>query len=110
MEVLFSTKKLQRQLTEQSRLLQAYGKNGTKRINLRLQQLQAAPTLQGMRNLPGRCHELSGGRSGCLAVDVEHPYRMIFRPTDDPPPCKEDGGLDWTKVESITILEIVDYH
>ena len=110
MEVLFSTRRLQRQLTEQSRLLQAYGKNGAKRINLRLQQLRAAPTLENMRNLPGRCHELSGGRSGRLAVDVEQPYRMIFRPTDDPPPSKEDGGLDWAKVKSITVLEIVDYH
>ena len=110
MEVLFSTRKLQRRLTEQSRLLQAYGKNGARRITLRLQQLHAAPTLEDMRNLPGRCHELSGGRSGCLALDVEHPYRMVFRPTGDLPPSKEDGGLDWAKVESITVLEIVDYH
>ncbi len=93
------------------RVLQAeWGQEGSKKVTLRLQQLAAAPTLAEMRNLPGRCHELTGGGAGSLAVDVHKGFRLVFRPTDDPPPRKPDGGLDWTAVDSITVTEIVDYH
>ena len=110
MEVLFADAKLQVSLSKQRELTRRWGKEGAKKITLRLQQLAAAPTLEHMRALPGRCHELTGDRSGDLAVDVHQPYRLIFRPTDDPPPAKPDGGLDWTAVESVTVTEIVDYH
>jgi len=45
-----------------------------------------------------------------LAVDVVHPYRLIFDPANDPIPKKDDGGLDWTKVTAITVLAVEDYH
>ncbi len=64
-----------------------------------------------MRALPqARCHELLGNRKGELAVDLKHPYRLIFEPANDPIPRKPDGGLDWTQVTAINILEVVDYH
>lgn len=110
MEVLFATKKLQRELTEAGKMQRAYGALGAKRISLRLQQMQAAPSLEEMRHLPGRCHELSGDRKGTLAVDVEHPHRLVFRPTENPAPVDEAGGLDWSRVESVTVIAIVDYH
>ena len=110
MEVLFETRKLQRQLTEAAKAQRTFGANGAKKISLRLQQMQAAPSLEEMRNLPGRCHQLTGDRNGTLAVDVEHPYRLVFRPTADPPPLDDEGGLDWSQVESVTVIEIVDYH
>jgi proteic killer suppression protein len=37
-------------------------------------------------------------------------FRLVFRPTAEPPPTKEDGGLDWTAVDSVTVVEITDYH
>lgn len=110
MEVLFATSKLQRQLSSLQQLQRRWGQHAGKKIALRLQQLAAAPTLADMRQLPGRCHELTGDRIGLLAVDVQQPYRLIFRPTANPPPTKEDGGLDWDAVESVTITEVVDYH
>lgn len=110
MDVLFITAKLQKQLSNQRDLKRKWGDIGAKRITLRLQQLAAAETLDDMRELPGRCHELVGDRYGELAVDVHQGHRMIFRPTEDPPPEKDDGGLDWSLVESITITEIVNYH
>jgi proteic killer suppression protein len=48
-----------------------------------------------MRSLPGRCHELHGDRAGELSLDLDHPYRLLFRPTADPGPGS-GGGLDWT--------------
>jgi proteic killer suppression protein len=109
-EVLFASAKLQRQLSTLQQLQRKWGQQGGNKIALRLQQLAAAPTLADMRQLPGRCHELTGDRAGMLAVDVEQPYRLVFRPTANPSPTKEDGGLDWDAVESVTIAEVVDYH
>lgn len=63
-----------------------------------------------MRALPAaRCHELRGNRTGQLAVNLDQPYRLIFTPAP-PPPTKPDGGLDWTRVTTIIVLGIEDYH
>jgi len=43
-------------------------------------------------------------------MDAKHPYRLIFEPADNPPPTKDDGGLDWNEVTAIRIVEIEDYH
>lgn len=110
MEVFFETEKLAKQLGQDRSRVKAFGAQGAERIDLRLQQLAAARFLDDMKALPGRCHELTGDRRGHLAVDVHQPYRLIVRPTDNPPPTKADGGLDWTAVDSITITEITDYH
>ena len=45
----------------------------------------------------GRCHSLIGKRKGQYAMDLTHPYRLVF--------IKED---DFTV--SVRIEEIVDYH
>ena len=90
--------------------MKRWGAVGAKKIALRLQQLSAAATLDDMRHLPGRCHELKGDLAAHLAVDVHHPFRMIVKATAEPPPSKADGGLDWTAVDSVTIVDIVDYH
>lgn len=110
MEVLFENEKLQRQVSNQRDLRRMWGDEGAKRITLRLQQLAAAETLSDMRQLPGRCHELSGNRAGELAVDVHGGHRLILKPSENPPPTKQEGGLDWSRVESVTVTEIVDYH
>lgn len=110
MDVVFATKKLQRQFSDHRELRRGWGEEGAKKIALRLQQLASAVSLADMSGLPGRCHELTGDRAGELAVDVHQPYRLVFRPTAHPPPVKADGGLDWGRVESVTILEVVDYH
>jgi proteic killer suppression protein len=53
---------------------------------------------------------LSGDRDGQLSIDLEHPYRLLFIPANDPIPVTKDGGLDWTKVTEIEIVEITDTH
>lgn len=110
MEITFESKELARRCSEQKRRVRAWGADGAKKVSLRLQQLQAAGTLADMRSLPGRCHELQGDRAGHLSLDLHHPFRLVFRPTVEPFPLKEDGGLDWDEVDAITVVEIVDYH
>lgn len=110
MDIYFTSKSLERKCSEERRRVREWGPEGAKKILLRLQQLQAAGTLEDMRSLPGRVHVLSGDRAGQLAIDVHHPRRLVFQPTVQPPPEMDSGRLDWAAVESVTILEIVDYH
>lgn len=110
MEVVFQNEKAKRAFSDHEALQRKWGPEGARRVALRLQQLAAAPSLADMRALPGRCHELSGDRKGQLAVDVHHPHRLVFCPTVNPLPTKPDGGLDWNAVDSVTIIEVVDYH
>ena len=57
------------------------------------------------------CHELKGNRAGQLAVKLDKGFRMVFEVVNDPIPRKPDGGLDWSTVTAIRILELAeDYH
>lgn len=109
MDIHFPTDKFMRHFSDHRKLQRRWGHDGARKIALRLQQLAAAVSLADLRTLPGRCHELAGDRDGYLAVDLHHPYRLIFHPAADPPPTKQDGGLDWGAIDSVTVTEIVDY-
>ena len=79
-------------------------------IARRLDDLRAARSLEDMRNLAGRCHELAGNRAGQLSLDLRGPYRLLFAPAHDPAPTKTDGGLDWTRVTAVEIIAVEDTH
>ena len=82
-----------------------------RKLQQRLMELKAASCLADISKVPPpRCHPLSYDRGGQLSVDLEHPYRLLFIPANDPIPVKQDGGLDWAKVTEIEIVEIVDTH
>lgn len=73
--------------------------------------MRAAANLGILRPpFPGRCHELKGERAGQLSVDLVHPHRLVFVPSDDPPPEHPEGGLDWGLVTSVTVIAIEDTH
>jgi proteic killer suppression protein len=111
MDILFKTSKLQKECTDTKQMLKRHGPLRSKLLQKRLTELRAASVLDDMRKLPqARCHELREDRKGELAVDLDHPYRLIFEVANDPKPAKQDGGLDWTKTTAIRILEIEDYH
>jgi plasmid maintenance system killer protein len=92
------------------RLVRLHNVQRAKLIRRRLDDLRAAPSLEVMRNLPGRCHELKAEREGQLSIDLDGPYRLVFRPAQDPLPKKSDGGLDWTKVTAVSIMEVTNTH
>ncbi len=76
----------------------------------RLDDLDAAETLEDLRLLPGRCHELLGDRSGQCSLDLIHPQRLIFRAESPEAALKKDGGLNWTQVVAVRILAVEDTH
>lgn len=93
-----------------AKLVQKYGAERARQIRRRLDDLEAAETLETMRSVAGHCEELAGDRDGQLSVRIGKNFRLIFEPANDPIPCKEDGGLDWKAVTDLRILEVVDYH
>lgn len=55
-------------------------------------------------------HELKADRDEQISVDVKHPYRLLMIPDHDETPRKPDGGLDWSAISRVTVLEIADTH
>ena len=110
MEIEFHNLKLQKLCNSAKNMTGKWGPKMAKKLQQRLSELAAANTLENMRNMPGRCHELKGDRKWQLALDLVHPQRLIFAPNHDPMPIRPGGGLDWSGVNSIVILEILDYH
>lgn len=111
MDIIFKTRKFAKECNDYKMLQISYGPQQARLIRRRLDELKAATILDEIRTLPQtRCHELTGNRSGQLSVDLNHPYRLLFRPCNNPNPLKPDGGLDWTKVTQIEILGVEDTH
>lgn len=110
MDIQFEDGELESDCNDFKKLVGKYNTQRAKLIRRRLDDLRAAPNLDAMRMLPGRCHELIGDRALQLSVDLDGPYRLIFAPAHNPVPAKLDGGLDWTKITAITVIEMVDTH
>ena len=111
MDIIFSSRKFAKECNQQDLLVKRHGAHRARLIRRRLDDLKAAASLEVMRTLPqARCHELKGNRAGQLSVDLDHPYRLLFKPADDPVPKRPDGGLDWARVTSIRILGVEDTH
>lgn len=110
MDLYFANDELENDCNRFDRLVRKHNTQRAKLIRRRLDDLRAALNLNALRTLPGRCHELKGDRAGQLSVDLDGPYRLIFRPMHNPIPMKTDGGLDWTNVRAIEVLGVVDTH
>ena len=87
-----------------------YGPETSKKLKTRLDDLNAAQSMEDMRHLPGHWEELKNDRAGQFSARLHGGYRLIARPQKHPPPAKPDGGLDWGAIDSIHIVEMVDYH
>ena len=110
MEIVFRTKKLARIFNSIDALRKQYGDRMARTIMTRLAVLREAPTLSMVPTLPpNRCHQLHGDRAGQYAVDLTHPYRLIFEPSDTSVQ-EAGGGINTDEVIAITIIEVTDYH
>jgi toxin HigB-1 len=111
MNINFKSHKLTKIFNSDKELCNAYGKQMGQVIKRRMMVLNAAPTLEHVSHLPPeRLHELEGKRKETFAVDLIHPFRLILKPDHNPIPYNEAGGIDLSKVTSVTILGVEDYH
>jgi len=111
MKIYFKNNQLAKVCASEKASQKKWGSEITKKLYQRLAEFHAANNLEEICFLPAaRCHQLKGKRSGQFAVDLKHPYRLIFEPANDPIPLKPDGGIDRKRVTAICIIGVVDYH
>ena len=111
MNIVFKTTKLKKVFNSEKELVKAYGAERASIIKRRMVFLKAANNLYRVPITPPFLrHQLKGNYKGCFAVNVQHPYRLIFRSANNPLPVLDDGGLDLTRVTDIEIIGVEDYH
>lgn len=111
MDIAFRTRKLERDFNGADALRKTYGARMARAIMMRMAVLRAARSLELVPTTPPeRRHRLVGDRDGQFAVDLVHPYRLVFVVNHEPVPRKSDGGIDTEQVTAITILDVVNYH
>ena len=102
-------KKLSDILESEPSCIKKYGAKMSKIIFRRLNELYASPSLDTMRHL-GRFHGLKEDLEGCFSLDLVHPRRLILKPNHEDK-CYLDGNtIILTKVTSIEVISIEDYH
>ena len=98
MEVTYKTNKIKTVCTDAKVSDRTYGNEMSEKIQMRIAEIEAVDTVEEMIKFHvGRGHPLTNNRKGQYAVDLVHPYRMVF----------EKHG---NKIQVAHIMEIVDYH
>ena len=111
MDVTFKNTKMRKIFESESRLKQKYGPRTGLKITDRVAHLRMAPNLANIPTVgPLRCHQLSGDRDEQFAVDLVHPFRLVFEVAHEPIPRDKFGGIDRERVIAIRIMEVIDYH
>ena len=111
MDIAFRTRKLEKDFNRADALQRTYGERMARVITKRMAVLRAARNLELVPTTPpDRRHQLVGARDEQFAVDLVHPYRLVFEANHAQVARKDDGGIDTKQVTAITILDVVDYH
>ena len=98
MDITYDNKKIEKVCTDAKTAERTYGREIADKIHQRIDEISAADTVEMMIKFHiGRCHTLKQNRKGQYAVDLIHPYRLVFRKSGD-------------EIQIANILEIVDYH
>lgn len=110
MEIIFRNNKLEKLANDYRKCQKELGTVRAKLYYIRLSDLKNAVSLEDVRYLPGHYHELAGNRRGQWACDLDQPYRLVFEPHERPIPANEYGQYIWTRIMSIKVTDILDYH
>lgn len=110
MEITFNNNKLKRLAEDEAMCVKILGALRAKLFMKRLGDLCIAETLEDVRYLPGHYHELVGDRKGQWACSLDQPYRLIFEPRGNPIATNDTGQYLWSKIKSIKIIGIENYH
>lgn len=98
MEVTYKTNKIKKVCMDAKVSDRTYGNEMSEKIQMRIGEIEAADTVEDMIKFHiGRCHPLTNNRKGQYAVDLVHPYRLVF---------EKQGN----EIQIAHIMEIVDYH
>lgn len=110
MDITFKTIKMEKVFNSERELDREYGKQANA-IKRRMVVLRAAKNLDRVSHLPPeRCHELQPLGRGLYAVDLKHPWRLVFAVANEPIPRRDDQGVDKANVTAIEMRSVEDYH
>ncbi len=102
----FKNNKIQKECENPKKAQQAYGEEMKKKLLLRVNELRSSDTLEDVSYIPAaRLHRLKGNRSHQYAVDLVHPFRLVFAPKCDAADLNKLNSIEIVKIE-----EVVDYH
>ncbi|MBI4193571.1 MAG: type II toxin-antitoxin system RelE/ParE family toxin [Betaproteobacteria bacterium] len=110
MQVEFPDSRTQALFNSGRELTRVFGSKNARLIRRRVDDLRAVPSLENARGLPGHLEELRGKRKGEFSMRLTGGHRLIFKPSGNPLPIKQDGGIDWAQIRAITILSAENYH
>jgi proteic killer suppression protein len=112
MQIFFRTKQLAKICNTDNVAKRKIGEASADKLKTRLSQIKAADNLSILTlfNMPGRCHKLKADRKNQYAMDLKHPLRLIFEPSDGDKGWNEKNTIIEKKVKEITVIEIKDYH
>lgn len=98
LKINYKSNSLERVCTNYSIAQRKYGERMARLIHQRVDELQSADSVEMLVQYSiGRCHPLEGDRKGEYAMDLVHPYRLIFEQNK-------------TDVQVVRIINIEDYH
>jgi toxin HigB-1 len=110
MDITFRDKGLKKYANDDRLAIRKLGAKRAQVFKSRLDDLRAAESLEDVRHLPGRYHELAENRKGQWACDLDHPYRLVFTPHEEPIPSDKHGRYLWIEIKGVEIVEIANYH
>jgi toxin HigB-1 len=110
MHIQFADGKIKKTCESAGERKKRFGEPAASKLKTRLDDLDAAQSMEDMRNLPGHWEELRSDRKGQFSCRLAGGLRLIVKPVRQPPPVKPDGGLDWRAIDQVTVIEVVDYH
>jgi proteic killer suppression protein len=110
MHVSFASRWLQELCESEAALVKALGPVCARKAMSRLSDLRAAPTLEDMKSLPGRCHGLAEGDGGGLKIDLTDGRGLILEPTDRTGMADRDSADDWAAIDAVKVIAITNHH
>jgi proteic killer suppression protein len=110
MEIKFrdNNKKLRSLCEQEAVAVKTLGADSARKLKVRLAALEAVACVAEL--VAGNPHSLKGDRMGQFALNLSGGQRLVFSPDHDPCPRHPNGGIDWSRVTSICIEYIGDYH
>lgn len=98
MEVIYNNNKIKKICEHFNEAERKFGYLMAEKIHLRIDQILSSESVEMLiEGSIGRCHSLKHNRKGQYAMDLVHPYRLIFEKYKN-------------EINIVNIIEIKDYH
>lgn len=98
MQIEYKNKAMEKVCTDASVAIKKYNIRMAEKIQQRITEIKASDSVEQMLQYHiGRCHLLKGDLKGLYAMDLIHPFRLIFEKKGD-------------EIQIAKITDITDYH